>query len=111
MSFKTQAYVHSLKDHKTDTNVAAEVTIIEHIDNNNVIAEYNGTRCKAIFNPFVCMYYVDDVYGKIEQKPRTIKTDCLYCFEEFSFSEEDIDEMGWVSCPKCGGKHETKGFI
>ena len=106
MSFKTQAYVHSLKDRKTDSNVAAEVTIIEHKDNNNVIAEYNGIRCKAIFNPFVCMYFVDDLYGRIEHK-----TDCLYCHIEFTFNENDIDSMGWVSCPKCEGKHETKGFI
>jgi len=42
---------------------------------------------------------------------RPIKTDCLYCLEEFSFNMADIDEIGWVSCPKCGGKHETKGFI
>jgi len=66
MSFKTMAYVHSLKDKKTDTNVAAEVTIIEHTDNNNVIADYNGIRCKAIFNVFVSMYYVDDLYGVIK---------------------------------------------
>ena len=42
---------------------------------------------------------------------RNIKTDCLYCLEEFTFNTDDIDDMGWVSCPKCGGKHETKGFI
>jgi DNA-directed RNA polymerase subunit RPC12/RpoP len=106
MSFKTKAYVHSLKDRKTDTNVAAEVTIIEHKTDNDVIAEYNGIRCKAIFNGFVCMYYVDDIYGIIGRK-----TDCLYCHEEFIFKDDDIDDMGWVSCPKCEGKHETKGFI
>ena len=42
---------------------------------------------------------------------RNIKTDCLYCLEEFSFTIDDIDELGWIACPKCGGKHETKGFI
>ncbi|MBD5144977.1 MAG: hypothetical protein HDT21_03555 [Ruminococcus sp.] len=56
---KVLAMVHSLKD-------LAEVEIIEHKDNNNVIAEYNGQKCTAIFNPFVGRYYVDDIYGKIE---------------------------------------------
>ena len=66
MQFKTMAYIHSLKDKQTDINVAAEATIIEHPDNNNVIAEYQGIRCRAIFNPFVSAYYVDDIYGRID---------------------------------------------
>lgn len=56
---KVLAMVHSLKD-------LAEVEIIEHKDNNNVIAEYKGQKCTAIFNVFVGRYYVDDIYGKIE---------------------------------------------
>lgn len=57
------ANIHSKKgiDSPTDT-----VTIITHTDNNHVIAEYGGARYTAIFNPFCCMYYVDDVYGKLE---------------------------------------------
>jgi hypothetical protein len=43
----------------------AEVTIIRHTDNNNVIAEYQSVRYRAIFNPFVGQYFVDDVDGKI----------------------------------------------
>ena len=45
----------------------AEVVIIAHIDNNNVIAEYQGVRYRAIFNPFVEQYFVDDVDGRIEE--------------------------------------------
>ena len=40
-----------------------------------------------------------------------ITTDCLYCLEEFTFDTNDIDDTGWISCPECGGNHETKGFI
>jgi len=58
-NFKAQAMVHSLKD-------KAEVTIISHKDNNNVIAQYKGQRCTAIYNTFNGLYYVDDVYGKLE---------------------------------------------
>lgn len=55
---KCIAMVHSLK-------ATAEVTIISENGNNDVVAEYDGKRCTAIFNPFVGMYYVDDVYGVI----------------------------------------------
>lgn len=48
--------VHSLE-------AQAEVTILEKIGDNQYVAEYNGTLCTAIFNPFVGLYYVDDVYG------------------------------------------------
>ena len=65
---KVYAYIHSLKDKKTDTNVLGECEILEHIDNNNVIAKYDGIRYRAIFNPFVGRFFVDDVYGRIEGK-------------------------------------------
>jgi len=57
--FKAQAMIHSLKD-------IAEVTIISHEDNNNVIAQYKGQRYTAIYNTFNGLYYVDDVYGILE---------------------------------------------
>ena len=55
---KVMAMVHSLGS-------LAEVEIIEHKDNNNVIAEYRGIRCTAVFNVFTGLYYVDDKYGVI----------------------------------------------
>jgi hypothetical protein len=54
--FKTKAMIHSLK-------AQDEVTILHENGNNDVIAEYQGKRCTAIFNPFVCLHYVDDIYG------------------------------------------------
>jgi hypothetical protein len=56
--FKTKAMVQSLQ-------ALDEVTILEDNGNNNVVAEYNGQRCTAIFNIFSGFYYVDDVYGKL----------------------------------------------
>ena len=56
LNIKTSAMVHSLE-------AQAEVTILEKIGDNQYVAEYNGTLCTAIFNPFVGLYYVDDVYG------------------------------------------------
>ena len=55
---KTMAMVHSIKS-------LAEVEIVEHIDNNNCKAIYDGKICTAVFNPFVGRYYVDDKYGVI----------------------------------------------
>ena len=64
---KVEAYIHSLKDRKTDTNKLGEAEIIRQIGDNQFLAEYNGVRCTAIFNPFVGRYYVDDVYGILHE--------------------------------------------
>ena len=60
---KVQAYIHSLKDMKSDRNVLGEAEIIRKIGDNLYLAEVNGVRCTAIFNPFAGRYFVDDVYG------------------------------------------------
>ena len=64
---RVEAYIHSLKDRKTDTNKLGEADIIRQIGDNQFLAEYNGVRCTAIFNPFVGRYYVDDVYGILHE--------------------------------------------
>ena len=64
---KVEAYIHSLKDRKTDTNKLGEAEIIRQIGDNQFLAEYNGVRCTAIYNPFVGRYYVDDVYGILHE--------------------------------------------
>lgn len=65
---KILAYIHSLQDKKTGEHKLDEAVILEHTDNNNVIAEYNGVKCTAIFNVFVGRYYIDDVYGRIDEQ-------------------------------------------
>ena len=65
---KVEAYIHSLKDRKTDRNVLGEAEIIKAIGDNLYLAEYNGVRCTAIFNPFVCRYFVDDLYGRVSEE-------------------------------------------
>ena len=61
LSHKTQAMVYSL-------NAKAEVTILEKVGDNDYRAEYQGKVCTAIFNPFVGLYYVDDVYGVVSER-------------------------------------------
>ena len=60
---KVKAYIHSLKDHKSNRHVLGEAEIIKQIGDNQYLAEYNGVRCTAIFNIFTGAYYVDNVYG------------------------------------------------
>ena len=57
---KIQARIHSL-DGQCD-----EVTIVSEKSDNDIIVEYNGVRCTAIYNVFVGCYYVDDVYGIVK---------------------------------------------
>ena len=68
--FKTKAQIHSLQ-------ALGEVTILHDKNNNDVIAEYKGKRCTAIFNPFVGLYYVDDKYGAL-----TDPNKCPLCGEK-----------------------------
>ena len=42
------------------------VTIVEHKDNNHVIAQYHGKYYTAVFNPYVGHYYIDDKFGHIK---------------------------------------------
>lgn len=57
---KIQARIHSLGGQ------FAEVTIISEKSDNDVIVDYNGVRCTAIYNVFVGCYYVDDAYGIVK---------------------------------------------
>ena len=61
-----KAYIHSLKDHEHNRHVLGEAEIIQRIGDNQYLAEYSGVRCTAIFNPFAGAYFVDDVFGIIQ---------------------------------------------
>lgn len=64
MSFKVNAMVHSIKAIK-------EVEIIEKRGDNDYLAKVGDVVCTAIFNPFVGLYYVDDVYGVVRRDDRS----------------------------------------
>jgi hypothetical protein len=72
--FKTQAMVHSLE-------ARDEVTILHENGPNDVIAEYKGGLYSAVFNVFVGLYYVDNLYGGLPP--------------------------GLKYCPKCGAAIQT----
>lgn len=67
--FTTKAMIHSL-------NAQGEAKILHEKNNNDVIAEYNGKRCTAVYNPFVGLYYVDDIYGVLTDEHK-----CPVCGE------------------------------
>jgi len=66
---KVEAYIHNLKHCEHDRHVLGEAEIIQKIGDNLYLAEVNGVRCTAIFNPFVSRYFVDDVYGIVDNRP------------------------------------------
>lgn len=45
-----------------------EATILKRLGDNDYLAEYNGVKCHAIYNPFVNKFYVDDKFGVIRDK-------------------------------------------
>ena len=62
--FKTQAHIHSL-DGAID-----EITVLDIKEDGRqtiYIVDYRGVKCSAIFNPFNCTYYADDVYGRMKE--------------------------------------------
>lgn len=61
--FTAKAMIHSLK--KQD-----EAVILHERGCNDVVAEYKGKRYTAIYNPFVGLFYVDDVYGVLQDQHR-----------------------------------------
>ena len=59
--FKAMAHINSLNGN------LAEITVLENVGDNDYIVEYNGIKCHAIFNWFVCEYYADDVYAIVKE--------------------------------------------
>ena len=64
--YKTQAYIQSLNVGKIQPEVTDEITVLEQVGRNDYIVDYKGVKCHALFNPFVCAYFADDVYGRVE---------------------------------------------
>ena len=60
-AYKTMAHIHSLNGE------IAEITVLEKVGDNDYIVDYKGVKCHALFNWFVCEYYADDVYRRVEQ--------------------------------------------
>lgn len=55
-NYKTQGHIHSLNGQMD------EITVLEQVGRNDYIVDYKGVKCHALFNWFVCEYFVDDLY-------------------------------------------------
>ena len=64
MNVTEPMHIHSLNGE------LREATIVEMIGENAYLAEYNGVRCTAIYNPFVNRFFVDDKYGVLPNQPK-----------------------------------------
>ena len=60
--YKAQAHINSLNGE------LREITVLEKAGDNNYIVDFEGVKCHALFNWFVCSFYADDVYGKISEQ-------------------------------------------
>ena len=62
-AYNTMAHINSLD------GGMAEVTILDkpNENENRYIVDYGGVKCFALFNWFVCEFYVDDIYGIIRE--------------------------------------------
>jgi hypothetical protein len=70
---KCECYIHSLK--KDGQSGLGKADILKKIGDNQYIADYNGVKCTAIYNPFAGRFYVDDVYGVIKEPKAHIRDD------------------------------------
>lgn len=64
--FKTQAYIQSLNTGKMKPEVMDEITVLDKVGDNDYIVDYKGVKCHALFNWFICAYFADDVYGRVD---------------------------------------------
>ena len=88
---KCECYIHSLK--QGEKHVLGEATIIKRLGDNDYLAEYNGVKCHAIFNPFAGRYFVDDVYGVIRSSPDRDPMGSM-CFKGFNESRPSYLAVG-----------------
>lgn len=65
--FKIQAYIQSLNTGLMKPTYADEITVLKKVGDNDYIVDYKGVKCHAIYNCFVCSFFVDDVYGIVKQ--------------------------------------------
>ena len=64
--FKTQAYIQSLNTGKLKPEIMDEITVLDKVGDNDYIVDYKGVKCHALFNWFICAYFADDVYRRVD---------------------------------------------
>lgn len=58
---KTVGMIHS-------KNAKGELQVLKKVgDNDYLVMTEDGVKCHAIYNPFVGMYYADDLYAVVKE--------------------------------------------
>ena len=58
-----KAMLHSVDRDGTHQADLVEVEILEEVGNNDyIVLTPDGVKCHALFNPFTCYYFADDLY-------------------------------------------------
>ena len=58
-----KAMLHSLDPHGTHEAELQSIEILEEVgDNDYIVLTPAGVKCHALFNPFTCYFFADDVY-------------------------------------------------
>ena len=60
-AYKTMAHIHSLNGE------IAKITVLEKVGDNDYIVDYKGVKCHALFNFFFFLFFLYDVYRRVEQ--------------------------------------------
>jgi hypothetical protein len=68
INLKTQAFINSLNRGKMQPEIMDEITVLEQVGDNDYIVDYKGVKCHALFNWFVCAYFADDIYRRVDEK-------------------------------------------
>jgi hypothetical protein len=66
--FKTQAFISSLNRGKMQPEIMDEITVLEQVGDNDYIVDYKGVKCHALFNWFVCAYFADDIFRRVDDE-------------------------------------------
>jgi hypothetical protein len=66
--FKTEAFISSLNRGKMQPEIMDEITVLEQVGDNDYIVDYKGVKCHALFNWFVCAYFADDIFRRVDDE-------------------------------------------
>ena len=67
-----KAMLHSLDRDGTHRAPLQDVEILEKVgDNDYIVLTPDGVKCHALFNPFTCYFFADDVYRVVKEAQET----------------------------------------
>ena len=110
---KVLAYLHSKKVNEKQGD-KEEVEIVGKNDNfgtvTYIVKTQSGIKCTAIYNPFSCAYYADDIYGIIREGGAMKKQTIKFCRTDSTGNIFDITGRVSAELKKAGKNAEAKNM-